>query len=204
MTAGSFGGDYARAEESMRETLRLAEAQPQVGVLCWTIFWSSFRCLIERDFERAGALGGRAFALATEHGFGLWAMASQLSQGAALVIADPERAVTLIGTALARLEALGSRYYFHPTYLCFQAEALLRLGRIAEARTRVDRALAMTASTGLSWWDAELHRIRAAVIRVERRGDIAVREALGRALAIAEEQGCETFRRGAAADIGDA
>ena len=61
----------------------------------------------------------------------------------------------------------------------------------------------MTASTGLCWWDAELHRIRAAVIRVEGGDDVAVREALTRALAIAQEQGSETFRRRAAADIGD-
>ena len=62
----------------------------------------------------------------------------------------------------------------------------------------------MTASTGLSWWDAELHRIRAAVIGAERGGDIAVREALSCALAIAEQQGSETFRRRAVADMGDA
>src|SRR5271167_3984387 len=51
-----------------------------------------------------------------------------------------------------------------------QAEALLQLGRVVEARTAVDRALAMTASPDLSWWDAELHRIRAAVIRAEGGG----------------------------------
>jgi len=44
----------------------------------------------------------------------------------------------------------------------------------------------MTAATGLSWWDAELHRIRAAVIRAEGGSDTAVREALTRALAMIE------------------
>jgi len=70
-----------------------------------------------------------------------------------------------------------------------------------EAREKVDRALAMIASAGLSWWDAELHRIRAAVIRAEGGSSAAVREALDHAVAIAEEQGSETFRRRAAADI---
>jgi hypothetical protein len=32
----------------------------------------------------------------------------------------------------------------------------------AEAREAVHRALAITASRGITWWDAELHRIRAA------------------------------------------
>ena len=203
MFARSFRGDPAGAEECINEALRLAQEQPQVGTLCWAIYWISFSRLIERDFKRAGAFADRCVALATEHGVGIWATAAQLSQAAALVIADPGRAVMLIGAGLAKLEALGSQYYFHPTYLCFQAEALLRLSRTGEARAAVDRALAMTAATGLSWWDAELHRIRAAVIRAEGGSDTAVREALTRALAIAQEQGSETFRRRAAADIGD-
>jgi predicted ATPase len=150
--------------------------------------------------ERAGALADRAVALATEYGVSFWATNGQLSQGAASVIIDPGRTVRLIAASLAKLESMGS-LYFHPTYLCFQAEALLRLGRVAEARSAIDRALAMTASTGLSWWDAELHRIRAAVIRVEGGGEAAVRDALARAVAIAEQQGSETFRRRAAADM---
>ena len=203
MFARSFQGDHAGAEECMNDALRLAEAQPQIGTLCWALYWVSFGCLIERDFERAGAFADRAVALATEHGVGIWATAAQLSQAAVLVIADPGRAAMLLGAGLAKLDAVGSRYYFHPTYLCFQAEALLRLGRIAEARAAIDRAIAMTASTGLCWWDAELHRIRAAVTLAEGGDDAAVREALTRALAIAQEQGSETFLRRAAADIGD-
>jgi tetratricopeptide (TPR) repeat protein len=201
MQARSFLGDYAGADAYMQEVLRLAEAQPQVGVLAWALFWASFHCLTERDFARAGALADRAFALTTEHGFGFWAEASRLSQGAAVVVADPDRAARLIGAGLAKLESLGSRYYFHPTYLCFHAEALLRLDRVAEARTAIDRALAMTARTGLSWWDAELHRIRAAVIRAEGGSKAAICEVLARAVGIAEQQGSEAFRRRAAADM---
>jgi len=184
----------------MRDTLRLAEAQPQIGTLCWAIFWVSFCCLIEHDLERAGAFADRAVALATEHGVDFWVTNGQLSQGAASVIADPSRTVTLIAASLAKLESMGS-LYFHPTYLCFQAEALLGPRRVAEARAAIDRALAISASTGLTWWDAELHRIRAAVLRAEGGDDTAVRDVLLRAVTIAEEQGSETFRRRAAADM---
>src|SRR5262252_3444989 len=201
MFARSFGGDPGGAEEYINEALRLAQEQPQVGTLCWAIYWISFSRLIERDFKRAGAFADRCVALATEHGVGIWATAALLSRGATLVIVDPGRATTLIGEGLVKLETLGSRYYFHPTYLCFQAEALLHLGRVAEARGAIDRALAMTASTGVTWWDAELHRIRAAVIRAEGGNNAEVREALTRAVAIAEQQGSEAFRRRAAADM---
>jgi predicted ATPase len=201
MFARSWGGDHAGAEEFLMEALRLAEAQPQIGTLCWALYWASFSSLIGRDFERVGRLADRAVALATEHGVGIWATAALLSRGATLVIVDPGRAVSLIGVGLVKLETLGSRYYFHPTYLCFQAEALLHLGRVANARCAIDRALAMTASTGITWWDAELHRIRAAVIRAEGGNSAEVREALTRAVAIAEQQGSETFRRRAAADM---
>src|SRR5262249_14255922 len=115
--------------------------------------------------ERAGAFADRAVALATAHGVGIWATAAQLSQAAVLVIADPGRPAMLIGAGLAKLDAVGSRYYFHPTYLCFQAEALLRRCRIAEARSGSDDEIAITSRAGACWWDAELHGIRAAVIR---------------------------------------
>ena len=201
MMARSFRGDHAGADQSMEEGLRLAEAQPQIGTLCWMAYWASLRCLIERDFECAGALADRGDALATEHGIGVWATACQLSQGAASVIADPGRAVAMISAALVKFEAIAYLLY-HPTFLCFQAEALLRLGRVSEAREAIDRALAMTASNSLSWWDAELHRVHAAVTRAEGGGEAAIREALRRAVATAEEQGFETFRCRAAADMG--
>jgi ATP/maltotriose-dependent transcriptional regulator MalT len=191
----------SEAKGYLHDALRLAEAQPQIGTLCWALYWLSFCCLIQRDFERGGAFADRAVALAKEHGIGIWATAGELSQAAAVVVADPGRAEALIGVGLTRLESFESRCYFHPTYLCFQGEALLRLGRVAEARGAIDRALAMTASSGLSWWDAELHRIHAAVIRAEGGGEAAVRDALARAVAIAEQQGSETFRRRAAADM---
>lgn len=197
--ARSFLGDQVGAHESMNEMLRLAEAQPQVGVLVWALFWASFCCLVERDFERAQAFADRTFALSNEHGFAFWATSGQASQGAASVIADPRGAVALVQTALIKLQGM---FTWHPHYLCFKAEALLRLNQVAEARFAVDHALAMTARGGVTWWDAELHRIRAAVIRAEGGGDAAVREALSRAVAIAEEQGSETFRRRAAADMG--
>ena len=116
-----------------------------------------------------------------------------------MVIVDPGRAAALIGDALAK--PLQAVLAWHPYYLCFMAEALLHLDRVMEARFALDRALVISASTGVTWWDAELHRIRAAVIRAEGGGSTAIREALARGVAIAEKQGSETFRRRAAADM---
>ena len=64
MFGRSFRGDHAGAEECLEEVLRLAEAQPQIGTLCWALYWASFSSLIGRDFERAGALVDRALNLA--------------------------------------------------------------------------------------------------------------------------------------------
>jgi len=176
----------------------LAGEQQQVGVLVWALFWASFHCLIERDFERARGLAAKTETVANENGFGFWATAGLASQGAALTIVDPGRAVQLIEEALAKLRGMAT---WHPHFLCFKAEALSKLGRTVEACDAIDRALAITASTGITWWDAELYRNRAAVIRAQGGRDAAVREALTRALAIAEHQGSETFRHRAAADM---
>ena len=37
-------------------------AQPQIGTLCWALYWLSFTCLIERDFERAGTFADQWLA----------------------------------------------------------------------------------------------------------------------------------------------
>jgi hypothetical protein len=197
----SFRGAYGAAQRSINECLRRAEAQPRVWTRCFAGVWASLGCLIRREFEQAEALAGRAAALATEHALGFWVAVNRLSQGAALVIVDPGRAVTLMGDALTRLEQMRAMSWHHH-YLCFEAEALLRLDRIGDAKATLDRAFGMIENTGMSWWVPELHRISAAAIRAEGRGDAAVREALARAIAIAEQQGSETFRRRAAADLG--
>ena len=54
----------------------------------------------------------------------------------------------------------------------------------------------------MRWWDPESHRFRAAVLRAEGGGEATAREELARALAVAEEQGSETFRRRRAAEDG--
>ena len=69
--AQSFLGDRVGAQRSVKEGLRLAEQQPQLGVLCWAFFWASFRCLIERDFEQAGSFADRTAALAAGRGVGI-------------------------------------------------------------------------------------------------------------------------------------
>jgi hypothetical protein len=197
----SLRGAYAAAQRSINECLRRAEAQPQVWTVCFAGVWASLGCLIQRDFEQAGALAERAIALAREHALSFWATVNQLSQGAALVIVDPGRAVGLMGDALTRLEQMRAMSWHHH-YLCFEAEALLRLDRIADARAMLNRAFGMIERTGMSWWVPELHRIRAAVIRAEGGDDAAVREELARAVTVAGEHGSETFRRRAAAELG--
>ena len=200
MLGCSIDGDSVGANRHMDEVIRLAEAQRQIGTLCWALVWVALTCLIERDFARAGASADRAVALATEHGIRIWAANGQMMQGTAALMLDPDRSAAVIGAALEKLEAM-QWLLFHPTFLCFRAEALLRLGRISEAREVIDRALAMSASTGLSWWDAELHRIGASVIDAEGGGNEAVREVLRRAAEIAAQQGSEAFRRRAAAEL---
>jgi predicted ATPase len=184
----------------MNEGLFRAEAQPQAATLSFMNVWASLRCLIEHDFERARTLADRAVAVAAEHGIGFWATVGGLAQGGAAAVVDPDRAVVQIEASLSRLESLRAMLWHQP-YLCCQAEALLRLGRTAEARAVSDRAIEMARSNGMGWWNAELHRLRAAVIRAEGGAADAVREALSRAVAIAADQGSETFRRRAAAEF---
>ena len=98
-----------------------------------------------------------------------------------------------------KLEAARA-FYLHPILLCFEAEALIGLGRLDEAERTLDEALSHAQQSGCCWWDPELHRTRAML--ASEAGDAArSREELLRAIAIAEVQGSEAMRRRAVYDL---
>jgi predicted ATPase len=65
--------------------------------------------------------------------------------------------------ALAEQEAIGTTEDF-PVYHDMLAEVLQMLGRLDEALTAIDRAFEAAQSSGLAYWNPELHRRRAELL----------------------------------------
>jgi predicted ATPase/class 3 adenylate cyclase len=70
-----------------------------------------------------------------------------------------EEGITQIRQALAAYRSAGATRD-RPYYLALLAEASARGGQTTEGLEVVDEALALLATSGVRWWEAELHRLR--------------------------------------------
>jgi predicted ATPase len=199
MLLRAFGGDPAAADRHQDAALRLAEALGNAANLVNSMHHAALRHLIERDASRAVSLAQRMAAFSDEYGMAYWSVLARAFQGAALTASEPAAALGLMRPNRQKLEAARA-FYLHPILLCFEAEALIGLGRLDEAERTLDEALSHAQQSGCCWWDPELHRTRAML--ASEAGDAArSREELLRAIAIAEVQGSEAMRRRAVYDL---
>jgi predicted ATPase len=143
--------------------------------------------------EMAGTLRGGEMrdcvALATEHGFTLWAALGRILQGwADAQKREATTGIVRIRDGLAAAEATGTRTNT-PFYLTLLAEALALAVKIEEAVATLDDALAKAAVSGAKGWDAEIHRLYGDLTgRLPYPDPARVEESLRTALALAREQ----------------
>jgi class 3 adenylate cyclase/predicted ATPase len=155
-----------------------------------------------RDVATAYACGNDCVALASEHGFPVWAAVGRILQG----WADAQRGeattgITRIRDGLAAFEATGTRNNT-PLFLALLAEALALAGRIEEALATLDDASATAAASGERGWDAEIHRLRGELTgRLPHPDPAKAEESFRTALAIAREQGTRGYELRAATSL---
>jgi predicted ATPase len=166
-------------------------------------FWvAGIAAAFARDAATADACGNDCVALASEHGFALWAARGRILQGWA--IAQKGEATTGIARSrdgLAAAEATGARVGT-PLYLTLLAEALALAGEMEEGLAALDDALAKAAVSGERGWNAEIHRLRGELTgRLPHPDPAKAEESFRTALAIAREQGTRGYELRAATSL---
>jgi predicted ATPase len=163
-------------------------------------FWfAGVAAVFARDVATVHAYGNDCVAVASEHGFALWAAAGRILQG----WADAQRGEATTGIArirdgMAASEATGTRLS-KPLFLTLLAEALAVAGKIEEALAALDDALAKAAASYVRGWDAEIHRLRGELTaRLPYPDSAKAEDSLRTALAIAREQGTRGYELRAA------
>jgi len=134
--------------------------------------------------------------LAVEQGFSLWAAQMPLLRGMALVRAGEVRqGVSLVRQSAAQYEALGAAT---PALAALWLAAGVAGG--VEGRALIDESVQLEHTSGIRFLDAEVCRIRGALLADE--GDVATAEAqFTKAIGIAQGQGAKHWELRAATSL---
>jgi class 3 adenylate cyclase/predicted ATPase len=182
--------------------LALSRELGHANTLAFALGLAGMAAVFARDVARVHAYSDDCVAIASEHGFPLWAAYGRIHQG----WADAQRGEAAAGIALIRdgivaAEATGGRVGT-PLFLTLLAEVLALAGKIEEALAALSDALATAAASGEKGWDAEIHRLRGELSgRLPYPDPAKAEESFRTALAIAREQGTRGYELRAATSL---
>ena len=145
-------------------------------------------------------------ALSSEHSYQYWVVHWRISLAltglsAASADAEIDRALQEAEASIALMRSAYGSNLQCSRFLGWTVDACLEHGRLELARRLLDEALQLTADEGERYWEAELHRLQARLLRAEGAPADRIARACELALAVARGQGAETFERRVVADL---
>jgi predicted ATPase len=176
-------GHPARAEKAAAGGIVLADRLSHPFSRAGALSLGAGTSVLRRDPALARARADAAVALATEHGFPLWAAMGTFLRGAAMSEEGLPQGIDEMRRGLAAWRAHGSELAT-PWFLALLAGALLRRGDGGEALRTADEALDVATRSDERWCEAEIHRTRGLALAQLGRMDeaeAALRVAMTRA-----------------------
>jgi predicted ATPase len=192
-------------DQSARAADRALGLSRQLGhahTLAHALSFAGRAAVFARDVTTVHAYGNDSVALASEHGFPVWAALGRVLQGwAEAQEGQAMTGIVLIRDGLAAVEATGGRVST-PFYLALLAEALALAGKIEEGLATLNDALAKAAASGARGWDAEINRLRGELTgRLPHPNRAKAEDSFRTAVAIAREQGTRGYELRAATSL---
>jgi class 3 adenylate cyclase/predicted ATPase len=191
-----------RSARAVDRALALSRQLGHAPTLAHALSFAGGAAVFARDVAIVHAYSNECVALASEHGFALWAATGRILQGSAdAQEGEATTGIARIRDGLAAFEAAGTRL-FTPLFLALLAEALALAGKIEEGLAALDDALATAAVSGARGWDAEIHRLRGELTgRLPYPDPAKAEDSFRTALAIAREQGTRGYELRAATSL---
>jgi predicted ATPase len=186
------------ADRALAYSRQLGHAQ----TLALAFWFAGMAAVFARDVATVHTLSHDCVAIASEHGFALWAAQGRILQGWAVAQkGEVATGIARIRDGLAALEATGARSTT-PLFLTLLAEALTLGGKIEEGLAALDDALAKAAVSGVQGYNAEIHRLYGELTgRLPYPDPAKTEDSFRTALAIAREQGTRGYELRAATSL---
>lgn len=192
-------GSSERSLARCAEALELADALSQPNTLALTLGIAGILHHVRRDPEATLETADAVIALATDHGFAFWVAFATMLRGWALgEQGQIQEGLGQIRHGLAAWEATGARVE-RPLWLALLAEACARAGLVDEGLALLAEGLAVAEEHGIHFHDAELLRLRGALLLAQPEPDVPRAAAAFRAaIDVAQRQGAIAYERRAA------
>jgi predicted ATPase len=194
-----------QADQALRAARRgraLAEELGSPFNLAQALYYGAVTHLCRRDMTAALEWSAALVELCREQEFALLLAGGRILHGRCLAeLGRTDEGLERIRQGLAGWQATGALSH-RPFQLALLAEALGRAGRPAEALNALAEALALVASTGEPFWEAELHRLRGEALLATGAGPDAAEPAFRDALAVARRQGSRALALRALVSLG--
>ena len=195
-----FVGFPAAALEAAEAGVALGERLAHANSLAFALNWAAVLHNLRREFDAAQRRAEAAIEIAREYGLSQWLAEATICRGFALVgLGRQEEGIAQLQTGLTAWNRTGARV-LETQWLGFLAEAHLRAGQLGEALATLDRAAESGAATGECHYQAELHRLRGAILAATG-DDVEAAAWLRRALDTARSQQARSLELRAATSL---
>ncbi|CTQ52318.1 Adenylate cyclase 2 [Roseibium album] len=175
------------AEVEAKATSLSADLQ-NVNTNSYNSLWSAFTRLVRCDWEGAKNVAEPMIEDALSRSMALWVAFGRHMLGSALVNLDQqEEGLKQLHLGREEAEGLNNRIFL-PMTLRFEAQALKMLNRHEDAICLLDKALDVVETTGESWWEPDIHRLKAEYLPHLKSNKVTQEESFNRALAVTKLQ----------------
>jgi len=149
-----------QAVASIQAALALAQQLAHPLSLTFALLWAAILHHLRREVPLTQAHAEAAMTIATDQEFPQQVAQAMLMRGWTLAESGHgEESIMQIQQGLAAYRAT-SATRDQPYYLALLAEALAKVGQRTAGLEALAEALATVATSGVRWWEAELHRLR--------------------------------------------
>jgi len=159
-----------------------------------------------RDSATSVQRAQELIALSAEHSYQYWTVHWRIPLALTSVepgspAADVDRALTEAASAIELMRTAYGSSLQCTRFLAWAVAVALEHGRTEQARRLLDEALHLTENDDEHYWESDLRRLQAMLLRAEGGSTDAVEQRLGEALTAAREQRARLFELRAAVDL---
>jgi predicted ATPase len=192
--------DQARLQ--IDEALTQAQALGHPFTLATTLNRAATLHQHNRDVQAARVQAETCMALSTAQGFSMWLAQATILRGWALAMqGDGGEGIAQIRQGLDAWRATGSELVV-PSFLALLAEAYSTIGRAADGLAALDEALTRVHTSGERRDEAELHRLKGALLLARSPHHQAEAETcFSHAIEVAHSQGAKSWELRAAVSL---